>query len=409
MGAPAEHRRHPLALALLALGAVALIFAARSGVEPPRGLPRDGAAPIVDPAATGREAPLGPRRPEPVVVAREETEPPPPSAARGGVLTGLVRAPDGAPATVGLTVRPSWWTDPVPIWLPTGDDGRFRLALDEADWSEDPLPTQLLPAEGTPVNLRLQLDEGARASLALQLDGNNAQAVDPSLGRARTIPSMQLGPQAIVEFRWPAPGRDLDLGVLVLEHLPLLVGCRVVGAGPRPGERGGIEFDLCTRVDGEPLPHYRVEARDGTTELRGPWPEAAGSIQLRARDLASGGAVAAPLEVGLGTYGVLVEILAPSRLESRVTLLGGARPESLDAGILEAEPDPRPGWSLPPRVSRERGEDDLLLTVAPVRPGRHTLVLRLAGREVLRVDGVEFPPGAASPDPRLTRLVVDGR
>jgi hypothetical protein len=303
-----------------------------------------------------------------------------------GRLLFRVLTPEGEPATRRLFGRGSWLDHAVSLEA----DGTGRCTIDLADRGDDePAPRTRLPAPGS------------RATLTV------TQAAET--GSRRAPGDATLGPSVVASFAWPEAGRDLDLGVLLLEHAPVLVDGRLLGAhGIAVPTNGRVRWSV-QEVDGagaitremtEGDAFYAVLGEDGSFALRGP-PAGGPGLRLSLRDDVQ--QTFEPVTTGSGRRGFDVTLVPTSRIQARMQVRGPVRPDHIRVTVEDGE-DPDATWPARVRTVWRAMPAWTSLSVVDIKPGRHHVVFSHEGVELLRLQNVSFPAGRASEDARLVGL-----
>jgi hypothetical protein len=307
----------------------------------------------------------------------------PPGRLRFRVLT-----PDGEPATRRLIAQASWLERARPLEA----DSRGGCVLDLAAVSEDePTGRRGLPAPGSSVTLTV------------------VQAAETA--RRRGPGEATLGPSVAASFSWPEAGRDVDLGVLLLAHAPLLVGGRFLGLDGAPvAPNGAVRWSVqgidaagvigADMAEGDAF--YAVVGDDGSFALHGP-PAAGPGLRLSLRDDVQ--QTFEPVTTNPGRRGFDVNVIPTSRIQARVQVRGPVRPDHIRVDVVDGQ-DPSATWPSRVRTVWRDMPAWTSLLVIDVKPGTHHVVFSHDGSELLRLPNVAFPAGRASEDPRLAALEI---
>lgn len=307
----------------------------------------------------------------------------PPGRLRFRVLT-----PDGEPATARIVATGSW----LDRELALEPDGQGHCVVDLAAGTDDePERSRTLPAPGASASIHV------------------VQAA--ATARRRGPGEATLGPSADAQFAWPAAGRDVDLGVLLLAHAPVLLGGRLLSPEGRPITPNGAvrwsvqELDAegsLTRDMAEGDAFYAVIGDDGSFALHGP-PASGAGFRLSLRDDVQ--QTFEPTTSGSGRRDVDVNLIPTSRIQARLQVIGPVRPDHIAVEVVDGQ-DPGATWPSRVRTVWRDMPAWTSLLVIDVKPGNHHVVFSHDGVELLRLSNVAFPAGRASEDPRLEGLRI---
>ncbi|MDA0932795.1 MAG: hypothetical protein O3C51_04985 [Planctomycetota bacterium] len=377
--------------ACLALGLLVRALVGGGGSGPPLA-PENTASQVVPDAA--RSVPRTAESPAPTASQGVGHGPGRSEAPQGfadgppGRLRFRVLTPDGEPATARIVVRGSWLDRDLPL----EPDGQGQCVLDlAADSDDEPERSRARPAPG------------ASASIHVVQAATTARRRGP--GEAT------LGPSADAGFTWPDAGRDVDLGVLLLAHAPVLVGGKLLSPDGRPitpngavrwsvqviDDEGALERDL---TEGDAF--YAVIGDDGSFTLHGP-PASGAGFRLSLRDDVQ--QTFEPTSSGAGRRDVDVNLIPTSRIQARLRVLGPVRPDHIAVEVIDGQ-DPSATWPSRVRTVWRDMPAWTSLLVIDVKPGNHHVVFSHEGVELLRLSSVAFPAGRASEDPRLEGLQI---
>jgi hypothetical protein len=305
-----------------------------------------------------------------------------------GHLRFRVLTPDGEPAIQRLVARGSWLEHALAL----EPDSAGRCLVDLADRGDDgPTGRSTLPAPGSPVTMTI--------------------IQTAVTGRRRAPGDATLGPSVAASFAWPEAGRDLDLGVLLLVHAPVIVGGRLLGPdgtaiSPNGAVRWSVqELDATGSVSREMTEgdaFYAVIGEDGEFALYGP-PAAGPGLRLSLRDDVQ--QTFEPVTTGSGRRDFDVNLIPTSRIQARLQVRGPVRPDHITVTVVDGQ-DPAASWPGRVRTVWRDMPAWTSLLVIDVKPGSHHVVFSHDGTELLRLSHVPFPAGRASEDPRLTGLEI---
>lgn len=242
--------------------------------------------------------------------------------------------------------------------------------------------------------LLIELPKGQRVSSAIQVRVERVHAGVELLGKVEAPGDL-------------APG-IVELGDVVLREAPVLVAGRVVderGAGVAGAE---VRVRVGPSVEGR-LPDDDDERRatfsgeDGSFVLRGEAGRAPLRISAKLDESTSD-----DVSCKAGATDVTIELRSSSSIRGRLLVDDDLSPDTLSV-TLKPELDERTDVA-PGTIQVSVGKDGVFRSEA-LRPGRYSLHVTGSqyGVNVLRLTGVDAPPGRPSPDPRLEAIDLRGR